>query len=319
MTPVVSIIVVSYNTREMTLVCLESIRRETRTPFEVLFIDNDSDDGSLEAVRDRFADDDRYVISDNATNLGFAAGNNEMGGLARGEFILLLNPDTVVLDGAVDKILEFAARAPQHGIWGGRTVFADGTLNPTNCWGRFTLWTLFCQTVGLTRLFRRTRLFNPRAYPKWDRTGDREVGIVTGCFFLITTKAWNQLGGFDREFFMYGEEADLCERARAAGARPGCSGDPTIIHHGGASERTRAGKTVKLLDAQVRFFRRHWSRLAFLAGLILMDLMVLLRWGAEVVRRRRSEDRAWSVVWSHRSVWRSGARGGPPLKETPQC
>ena len=173
--------------------------------------------------------------------------------------------------------------------------------------------------MGLTRLFRRTRLFNPRAYPKWDRTGDREVGIVTGCFFLITTKAWNQLGGFDREFFMYGEEADLCERARAAGARPGCSGDPTIIHHGGASERTRAGKTVKLLDAQVRFFRRHWSRLAFLAGLILMDLMVLLRWGAEIVRRRRSEDRAWSVVWSHRSVWRSGARGGPPLKETPQC
>ena len=98
-TPDVSIIVVSYNTKEMTLECLRSIREQTTNrSFEVLFIDNDSSDGSFEAVREEFSDDARYRIEASTENLGFAAGNNHLAREARGRYLLLLNPDTVVLD-----------------------------------------------------------------------------------------------------------------------------------------------------------------------------------------------------------------------------
>ena len=130
----VSIIVVSYNTREMTLACLRSIVAETtRVEYEVLVIDNCSTDGSFEAVRDEFGNDTRFHISLAGENLGFAGGNNELAKRAHGKYLLLLNPDTVVLDRAIEELLEFAEENPKNGIWGGRTIFADGSLNPTNC------------------------------------------------------------------------------------------------------------------------------------------------------------------------------------------
>ena len=131
--PVVSIVVVSYNTREMTLECLRSIVRETPDlPYEVLFIDNQSTDGSWEAVETKFSGDPRFVLRSSEENLGFAGANNEMAKDARGEFVLLLNPDTVVLDRAIEKLVAFAREHPDNGIWGGRTVFEDGSLNATS-------------------------------------------------------------------------------------------------------------------------------------------------------------------------------------------
>ena len=319
MDPVVSIIVVSYNTREMTLECLESIRAETTTvSFEVLFVDNQSSDGSLDAVRERFGDDPRYLIKDNDSNLGFAVANNHLAEQASGRYLLLLNPDTVVLDHAIDRIVAFAESHPRNGIWGGRTLFEDGSLNPTNCFGPYTLWALFCASIGLTWLFPRSPLFNPRAYPGWDRTGIREVGMVTGCLLLMENSLWKELRGFDPEFFMYAEEADLCARAIDAGRQPIISGEPTIIHHGGASEKTRAGKQIKLLDGNIRYFRRHWSRPAYRIGLVLIDISILIRAMSESLRRRPTADRVWSVIWSERATWRRSIRGGSEPKASPR-
>lgn len=257
MTTQLSVIVISFNTREMTLACLESLYAETRkVRFRVIVVDNASDDGSADAIAGRFPHVE-LIRSDD--NIGFAAANNLAAMRADSEFLLLLNPDTVVLDHAIDRLMEFARRTPDRGIWGGRTVFADGSLNPTSCWRRMTLWSLACRAVGLSTMFPGSSLCNPEGYGGWRRDSERDVDIVTGCFLLIRRELWERLQGFDPAFFMYGEEADLCLRARRLGARPGITPDATIVHYGGASERVRADKLVRLLAAKRRLIERQFG------------------------------------------------------------
>ena len=275
MTPTVSIIIVSYNTREETLDCLRSVHRETRdTAFEVIVIDNDSADGSAEAIAAEFPG---LTLIANRENVGFGGANNIAARQARGEFVLLLNPDTVILDRAVDRLVAFARAHPDRGIWGGRTLFGDGTLNPTSCWRGMTLWGLFSWAVGLSNLMPHNPLFNFDGYGGWKRDEVREVDTVTGCFLLIRRTLWDELGGFDPDFYMYGEEADLCLRARGRGARPTITPEAEIIHYGGRSETVPADKIVRLMRAKVTLARKHWGAAKLGAGLGILRLLVGLR------------------------------------------
>jgi N-acetylglucosaminyl-diphospho-decaprenol L-rhamnosyltransferase len=134
---------------------------------------------------------------------------------------------------------------------GGRTVFADRTLNSTSAWRFMSIWSLFTQAFGLAKVFDSSDFFNHEGYGGWGRDEVREVEIVTGCFLLIDRELWEQLHGFDESFFMYGEEADLCYRAKSYGAKPLVTPNATIVHYGGASETARAQKIVRLFTGKV--------------------------------------------------------------------
>ena len=309
----VSILIVSYNTREMTLACLRSIFAETQsTSFELTVVDNESGDGSADAIAAEFP---RVRLIRSERNLGFAAANNLATQDATGEYLLLLNPDTIVLRGAIDKLLAFAKAHPSNGIWGGRTLFADGSLNLASCWARPTPWSLFCLASGLTALFRGSRFFNPEAYGSWQRDTVREVDIVSGCFLLIRKDLWDRHGGFDPAFFMYGEEADLCLRARKSGVKPMITPEATIIHYGGASERVRSDKLVRLLHAKALLIRRHWDPGWVPFGLVSLMAWALIRAVAWSVLRilfrktARSEAEQWWSVWARRSQWLQTSTG----------
>ena len=207
--PVVSVLVVSYNTRAMTIACIASVIEQTSVPYELIVLDNASPDGSAQAIAEAFPDL-RLIAS--PENHGFAVGNNVASAGARGKYVLLLNPDTLVLDHAIDRIVGFAERTPEALIWGGRTLNGDRTLNPASVFGRITLWSLFCRTSGLALVFRKSPLFNPEEMGAWQRDDERPVDIVQGSFFLIRRDLWERLGGFDPTFVMYGEEQDLCLR-----------------------------------------------------------------------------------------------------------
>lgn len=310
--PDLSIIVVSFNTREMTLECLRSVFRETMdTSFEILVVDNRSADGSADAVRGEFGD--RVHLIESKDNLGFALANNVAARHARGGMLLLLNPDTVIIDGAIDKLLRFAAQQPESRLWGGRTVYADRSLNPTSCWRRLSLWTLTCSLLGLTRLFPRSELFNPECYGRWQRDSVRHVDIVTGCFLLLPRSLWDQLAGFDSMFFMYGEEADLCLRAHALGARPMLTPDATIIHHGSASDPDRAEKTVAVYRGKISLIRRHFPRGAKRLGVLLFAAAPAVKAHAYGLAQRisnrpthRTAATLWQEVWRCRGEWLPG-------------
>jgi hypothetical protein len=309
--PRVSIIVISYNTRTETLDCLASVEKETASlAYELIVVDNNSPDGSAEAIARAFPAAQLHALKD---NLGFARANNLAALEARGEYLLLLNPDTVVLDHAIERLVAFADARPRAGIWGGRTLFGDLRLDPTSAWRRMTPWSLFCRAAGLSGAFPRSGLFNGEEMPHWDRGSEREVDIVTGCFLLIRRDLWQRLGGFDPVFFMYGEEADLCLRARELGARPLITPAATIIHLGGISEATRAGKMIKLLAAKVSLAKRYFSPPGLLAARVSVRLWSWSRWvGNELLLKLRPSDRRrherdqWREVWRARETWRNG-------------
>jgi len=306
--PTLSILIISYNTRAMTLECVRSVFDQTsETEFELIVLDNASSDGSADAIEAEFGDRVRLIRSQD--NLGFAGGNNEAAKCAKGDFLLLLNPDTVTLDGAIDKLMAFAAAQPDAGIWGGRTVFADGSLNPASCWSRQTLWSLTSQAMGLSSLFRKSSFFNPEGLGGWDREGVRQVDIVSGCFLLIRRDLWDRLDGFHPDFFMYGEEADLCLRAETIGARPMVSSEATIIHYGGASEAVRAEKVCRLLAAKMLLVDRHfrgWRRQVAKRILAVWPLTRAVAQRLVPQWRRGSDGRQpveWAKVWSRRTTW----------------
>lgn len=309
-TPLLSIVVISYNTREMTLACLASVYAETTLPFELIVVDNASSDGSADAIAKAFPG--VHLIAEDI-NHGFAPAHEIALPHASAPWLLLLNPDTVVLDGAIDKLFAFAQSHPKAGIWGGKTLYQDHTLNPYSVWGRMTLWSTFCRTAGLSGIFKGSEVFNPETYGQWPRDQVRAVDIVVGCLFLMRRADWNALGGFDPAFIMYGEEADLCLRARAAGHDPMMTPEAVIIHYGGASERVQADKMVRLMRAKTELVKRHFRPGTRHLGRMLFALWPWSRWVATGLAGRvlgreglRKRSRTWGEIWRRRDEWKDG-------------
>jgi N-acetylglucosaminyl-diphospho-decaprenol L-rhamnosyltransferase len=292
---VVTVIVVSFNTRELTLAALRTLFDTTRqTPIHVVVFDNDSQDGSAAAVADAFP---QVELIRSGENLGFARANNVVAAVARTEWLLLLNPDTECHPGAVDNLMRFARETPRAGIWGGRTVFPDGALNIASCWNRITLWSVFCRASGLSALLPSSELFNPEAMGGWQRDTVRQVDIVVGCFLLIRKELWDRLGGFDLKYFMYGEEADLCLRVAALGYRPMITPEAQIMHIVGAASSQSSRKKILVHKARVTLMRDHWPAWQVPLGRALMWLGAGLRAAAEMLRGRQG--------LTHREIWRA--------------
>ncbi len=303
--PDVSILVVSYNTAEYTLAAIESVYRQAVGSFEIIVVDNDSRDGSADRIAERFPDV-RLVRSDE--NLGFAGGNNLAARLARGRYLLLLNPDTVVLDHAIDRLVGFADGHPEYGIYGGGTRFPDMSRNPTAGWNMTTGWSLFCTAVGLSSVFRGSRLFDSESLASRRWEGAMPVDIVTGCFLLISRDLWRRLDGFDTRFHMYAEDADLCLRTAAAGRPCVLVPEAEIIHYGGASEPARADRMVRLLRAKVQLFRKHWSAPAAAYAVVMLatwawSRRLALAAGSRFRKTAREGAEQWNAVWLRRGEW----------------
>lgn len=309
-----SIIIVNYNTRDLTLDCLRSVYEQTQgISFEVLLVDNASQDGSAAAIAAAFPE---VRLFPSQENLGFGKANNLAAEQATGEWILLLNSDTVVLDRAIERLLSFARTRDRAGLYGGKTEFADGRVNPTGCFGRVTLWSEFALASGLTTLFRGSPIFNPRAAGARLGTAPCEVGIITGCFVLTQRSLWRRLGGFDPRFFMFAEDFDLSMRAAALGAEIMVDPGARIIHYGGASESSKPGRMSKMLRAQAQLFAKHWPPWKAALGVRCLDLQVLVRrFGfacmAPFSPRARALARDWSELWRSRSLWREELRLAP--------
>jgi len=301
-----SIIIISYNTKAMTINCLRSVIEQTKIDdYEVIVLDNNSSDGSAYAIRTNFPD---VQLIESKENMGFAKGNNVAALNASGDYILLLNPDTVIFDHAIDKLYTFAKSSQSEGIFGGRTYLGDGTFDPTSCWKKPSLWSVFCFAVGLTAIFNRNRFFDPESYGGWKRDTVRNVDIITGCFLLLKKKTWDALNGFSIDFFMYAEEADLCLRAQKIGVQPVIVPDAKIIHFGGASEKVAADKMVRMLKAQVTFIRKHWdNRLSVWLGTIFYLSGAFIRaWYPVGILFPSEKVLQWRETWRRRKQWVSG-------------
>ena len=271
----VSLIIVSWNTRDVLRNCLRSVYEQAvQIVFEVIVIDNASSDGSSEMVRAEFP---QVVLIENRENHGFASANNQGIAIANGRYVLLLNSDTIVLDHAIDKTVQFADAHPEASVVGCRVLNADRTVQHT-CFMFPSLLNMVLSSTYLYKLFPKNKFFGRERMLWWDRNDVRQVDVVTGCFMLVRREVVEQVGLMDERFFVYGEETDWCYRFKQAGYKMVFMPHAEIVHFRGESSKHIAAKTILLKrGSRLLFIKKHKGCLAYVLACLLTALFFFLR------------------------------------------
>ncbi|GJQ20360.1 MAG: hypothetical protein HBSIN02_07150 [Bacteroidia bacterium] len=274
--PQVSVVIVNYNVRAFLQQALTSLFRALKgISAEVFVVDNASEDGSAAMVRSRFPGV-RLLL--NKSNIGFARANNLALRKARGRFLLLLNPDTVVQEDTIRIMLDFFSTHPDAGCAGCTILNPDGTFQLA-CRRSFpTAWTAFTRISGLSALFPRSKVFGRYNLTYLSPDEIYEVDAVSGSFMMVRREAYEAVGGLDEDFFMYGEDLDWCYRIKQAGWKTYYVPATRIIHYKGESTRRSSIDEVRMFyDAMHIYVAKH------LQGSRLVNL--LLRLGIAVSSR----------------------------------
>jgi GT2 family glycosyltransferase len=253
-TPEVSVIIVSYNTRELLRECIESILCEQGDGLavEVVVVDNASADGSAAMVAERFP---QVRLIANPDNRGFGAACNQGLEVARGRYALILNADIRAQPGALQRLVGFMDAHPDAAICGGQLRYPDGRIQPS-CARDLTLWWVFCEQSMLAKLFPRTRLFGGYWRTHWDFSATIETEQVMGACMMLR----RPFPRFDEDYFLYCEDTDLCYRVRQAGGKIYYVHDAVFVHHLGASgEPQRAQMVIYYNCGKERYFRKFHS------------------------------------------------------------
>jgi GT2 family glycosyltransferase len=297
--PRVSIVVLSWNTRELLDACLSSLRAvAAELPFEVIVVDNDSADGSADMVAQRHPE---VRLVRNATNEGYAIGNNTGAAGARGDLLLLLNSDTEVRPGALATLVRFLDGHPAHGACAPRLDNPDGTPQ-TSCKAFPTLLTcVFFDTV-FERWFPDNRVIPRYFMADFDHEHSRDVDQPPGAAFLVRRALWEELGGFDPELWLFFNDVDLCRRLRAAGHSIAYVAEARILHHEGRSTRQFPSMGALWHRNRLAYYRKTFGW----RGALLARLMSTVRGAEEAwkLRGHRAPPEARRAVWTAvREVW----------------
>lgn len=276
-TPDVSVILVSFNTRELTVQAIEALHRSiVREGFvvEVIVVDNASSDGSADAVAARFPEV-RLIRSE--TNLGFGRGNNLGASRARGRVLLLLNTDTVTHSGAVETLLDRIDGEQKVGVAGPYLINPDGTFQESR-YSFPTVWSTFCTMFWLDVVFRRFRFFAGGRLLHADPEEEGDVDVINGAALMIRRDLYELLGGFDPAFFMYYEEFDLCHRVRDAGYRVRYVPSARVEHLVRGSSQARPWWFYRVLRvSRAIYARKHMGRFQALALAAIYHVAYALR------------------------------------------
>lgn len=273
----VTVIIVSWNTRDILKDCLVSVYKQTKDIiFEVIVVDNASTDGSALMVQNDFP---QVILIDNSENRGFAAANNQGMHIAKGRYVLLLNSDTVILGGAIQKTLRFADHHPKVAVVGICNNDGNGKLIK-NCFQFASVQNLLISTVGFHRIFPMSRLFGRERMTWWNFQSVREVDAVAGCYMLVRRKAIGSVGMMDERFFMYGEEMDWCWRFKLAGWKTLYYPDAQIIHYGGMSAvQNPMGMRLEQQKSFLYFIEKRQGQSARLFARFLLTVSAIVRIG----------------------------------------
>ena len=251
--PRLSILIVNWNTREMTRDCLASVMAGLGDlPAEVIVVDNASDDGSAEMIARDFP---QARLIRNTDNRGFAAANNQAMDIARGDLFLLLNSDTLVHGDVLPASVAYLDANPQAGAMGCRVLNADGSVQLT-CSMFPTPLNLALDVVGLSKI-RRPRFLGRYHMRHWQRDSERAVEVISGCYLMVRRHVVDAVGQLDEDFFFFGEETDWCRRMREAGWALMFAPVGEITHYGGGSvKKLNHKRDVMLLEALVKLNRK---------------------------------------------------------------
>jgi N-acetylglucosaminyl-diphospho-decaprenol L-rhamnosyltransferase len=289
-----SIIIVNYNVRYFLEQCLCSVEKAVRAALpsgpgaEIIVVDNHSSDGSAEELPARFPQV-QFILNDD--NKGFGAANNQAIGRARGEYILFLNPDTILPEDCFSVCLAFMRSNPQAGAAGVRMIDGSGLFLKESRRGFPTPWVAFCKLTGLTSIFPRSPLFAGYYLGGIIPVKDHPSPILSGAFMFVRKEALDKTGGFDERFFLYAEDIDLSYRIEQAGYTNYFIAD-SILHFKGESTPRDEVHIKYFYRAMSLFRRKHFSSPGSRLFNLVMEPAIWLRAALQKIReglREKSE------------------------------
>lgn len=254
-----SVIIVNYNVRKLLEQALISIQKAVEgIHSEIFVVDNNSSDGSDLMIREHFPE--VQLISNNE-NLGFSKANNQALKLAKGKFVCLINPDTIVQGDTFTTCLEYFKNHDDVGALGCKIINPDGTLQPA-CRRSFpTPWVAFSKIIGLARLFPNSKLFGKYNLSYCDPEKTIEVDAISGSFMMVRKKTIDEIGLLDESFFLFGEDLDWCYRIKEKGWKIVYLPETKIIHYKGSSTQTAGFDSIKVFyHAMQIFVNKHYQK-----------------------------------------------------------
>lgn len=271
-----TIVIVNYNVKYFLEQCLHAaIKAGTKVTSEIIVVDNNSVDGSCQMVVEKFPD---VKLISNKENRGFSKANNQAIRIARGEYILLLNPDTVVEEDSFLKIVDFMDKTPDAGGLGVKMIDGRGRFLPESKRGLPTPEVAFWKMFGFSRLFPRSKRFGQYHLGYLDNDKIHEVEVLAGAFMLLRSETLDKVGLLDEDYFMYGEDIDLSYRITKGGYKNYYFPETTIIHYKGESTKKGSINYVKVFyNAMIIFARKHFSKGNARRYAILINLAIYLR------------------------------------------
>ncbi len=279
-----SVIIVNYNVKFFLEQCLHAVYRAMlKINGEVIVVDNNSADGSVGMVHERFP---KVLLIHNATNRGFARANNQAIKQASGRFILLLNPDTVIQEDTLSKCLEYMEDHHDVGCLGVRMIDGKGRYLPESKRALPTPRVAFYKVFGLSSLFPRSKEFGKYHLGFLNRDEIHEIDVISGAFMFIRKIALEKAGMLDEEFFMYGEDIDLSYRIKLSGYMNIYFPLTTIIHYKGEStRRSSINYVIVFYRAMIVFARKHFSKKSYRFYSFFIHLAIYFRAGLSIFSR----------------------------------
>ena len=243
--------------------------------IEVFVVDNNSKDGSVEMVREHFQD---VILVANEGNPGFSIANNQAIKLSKGEYILLLNPDTVVQEDTFSKCIDFMDANPEAGSLGAKMIDGSGTFLPESKRGFPSPWVAFYKTFGLSKLFPKSKTFNHYHLGYLPMDEINEIEVLAGAFMFMRKTALDKVGLLDEAFFMYGEDIDLSYRIVKGGSKSFYFPAAKIIHYKGESTKKGSLNYVKVFyNAMIIFAKKHFKGQQASFFIFMMQMAIYLR------------------------------------------
>ncbi|WP_281637619.1 glycosyltransferase family 2 protein [Flavobacterium marginilacus] len=261
-----SVIILNYNVRYFLELCVLSVESALKNmDSEIIVVDNNSSDGSCEMIKSRFPN---VKLIQNSQNTGFPKGNNIGAAHANGDYICILNPDTVVAEDTFEKVLAFAQKQKKLGVVGVKLIDGTGNFLPESKRGIPTPWVAFTKIMGLYKIFPKSPLFNKYYAQHLSENETGEVEILVGAFMLLKKELYQEIGGFDEDCFMYSDDIDLSYRVLQMGRSNFYFHETVVIHYKGEST-VKDGIYMKRFQEAMEFFYKKHFKVSFLFSIFM--------------------------------------------------
>ncbi|MAQ69796.1 MAG: glycosyl transferase family 2 [Flavobacteriales bacterium] len=279
-----SIIIVNYNVKHFLHQCLKSIERSKKNiDVEIFVVDNNSVDGSINMIQNEFPD---VKLIANEKNTGFATANNQAIKKAQGEYILLLNPDTLIEENTLHETIIFFKKHKEAGALGVKMIDGNGDFLPESKRSLPSPSIAFYKIFGLSFLFPKSKKFGKYHLNYLDKEKTHEIDVISGAFFMTRKKILDEIGLLDEKFFMYGEDIDLSYRIQKKGYKNFYLPTTSIIHYKGEStKKTSINYILTFYQAMIIFVKKHYDTKKANPLIFMINTAILIRASISIVKR----------------------------------